>query len=109
MATDTDTAEILVIKAADLQWLLYAVRNVQTRDASESVRRQDLVTRIGVVLDENPRLVEFALSFSPAELLLLAWSANEGRCRTSDERLIKGRMQRVFDEASGQHGVNYGE
>jgi hypothetical protein len=107
MASETDTAELVRITHVDLQWLVFAVRNVQTRCAGEMAVRTSLISRFDIALENNPTMPEFHLSFTKPEALICLFAANEGRCRTCDEMLTRGRMQRVFNEYTGGHwGVN---
>lgn len=106
MASNTDTAEIVRIKLADLRWLTFAIRNVQTRTPIESKTRQELIAYLEVTFENNPQMPEFAFAFTQQQSQILLWSANEGRCRDCEEMLIRGRMQRTFTEATGIKGVN---
>ena len=109
MATDSDTVEFVRIKHADLQWLAFAVRNVQTRNDDEVATRINIVVRFDLMLKCNsPKdTPEFVVSLTQPEALICLFAANEGRCRTCDELLIRGRLQQAFNEYTGGHwGVN---
>lgn len=106
MATDSDTSVIVRITIRDLQWLVYAVRIVQTRNAGEMATRAELIARFDKAIEENPSMAEFAFGLVPDQLRICLWAANEGRCRDCEEMLIRGRMQRTFNEACGINGVN---
>jgi len=82
----------MLIRNADLRWLVHAVRHVQTRSVTESVECQELIHRFDIALEENPQLEAFCMSFSRSQVLLLSWAADEGNCRDVDERLLRGRI-----------------
>lgn len=105
---NTDTSVIVRITLRDLQWLVFAVRNVQTRNAGEAAMRGELVARFDEMIEraEAEMYEQFAPAFTPPQARLCAWAANEGRCRDSEEMLTRGRMQRTFNEACGINGVN---
>jgi hypothetical protein len=90
---------MLTIRATDLDWLMHAVDNVQTRTPDEATLRQGLIGRFYVALNENPRLPEFVMAFTPDQALLLTWAVKEGRCRNGDEWLTRGRLQGMFEGA----------
>lgn len=102
----SDTSTIVRITSRDLQWLVFAVRNVQTRNAGEMAVRGELTARFDTALEENPQLPEFVFGLVPLQLRICLWAANEGNCRDCEEMLIRGRMQRTFQEACGVPGVN---
>jgi hypothetical protein len=93
--------DVVAISAVDVQWMEYALYVVQVRTPDESDLLIKTMNRLrGLV--EGEQIKQFALHFSKEEAKLLFWAANEGRCRTNEERLTKGRMQRLFLELSGE-------
>ncbi len=106
MASDSDTAEIVLITAHDLRWLAFALRNVQTRTVLETVARQAMYVAFDLLLEKEPKQPEYVVAFSLDQAFLALWAANEGRCRDCEEWLTRGRMQRKFHELTGTQGVN---
>lgn len=98
----------LRITLNDLQWFVFAVRNVQTRSAGESTTRTALISRFDEMMDgyEPTAPYVFDIPFSQDQLRICAWAASEGRCRDGDEMLIRGRLRQMFNEACGIQGVN---
>lgn len=109
MASDTDTAEIIPIRNAEMRWLTHALSTfctVGTRTSEEDGIVGEMLKKIFKAIEENPRMAEFAMAFSMQEVQLLAWSAAAGLCRTMEERMIRGRLQERFEKASGATGIN---
>ena len=96
MASTTDTALIVNIRKADLQWLTYAVRNVQTRNSEEHALQHALFFVLDAVLEKNPEMPSFTLTFAPDQAVFLLAATREGRCRTEDEQLTQRRLQTLF-------------
>lgn len=93
----TDTATIIHITLRDLQWFVFAVRNVQTRTPGEAAMRGEMAVEFDRIIEANPTMREpFAIPFTSAQLLLCAWAANEGRCRDGDEIKIREALLMQF-------------
>ncbi len=103
MAANTDIEPVLVTNA-ELHWLTFAVRNLQTRSAGESAMRQQFIADIAAKQTDQP---QYALPLTPELAMLLLWSVNDGNCRNNGEMAIRGRLQARFNELTGGHwGIN---
>lgn len=102
MASDTDTAEIIMMTPAELSWLYHALGSFYPRNNHESRTRAEL--RDSIVDTQHGNLPEYAVPFTAGELIVARWAAEDGYCR-DDERLIRGRLRERFDKAMGVKGV----
>jgi hypothetical protein len=96
-----DMLETIRIPVADLRWLTWAIRNVQTRSPAEGTTRQMLIVQFDTAVENNPAQPEFAMVFTRTQAALLLWSVQEGRCRDGYERLIWGRLRERFEKLAG--------
>ena len=98
MASDTDTAEIVMLTPAELSWLYHALESFHARSNFESRCRASLRDSIEDMRYGN--LAEYAVPFTAGELIVARWAAEDGACR-GDERLVRGRLRERFEKVLG--------
>lgn len=74
---------------AELRWLVYALRNLQTRDEDEISNCVELTERIQFLLLHGVLVIEL----SPEKLCIMRYAIQEGRCRNIDEQLLREQLQ----------------
>ena len=103
MASETDTAEIIMLTPVEMRWLYHALGSFHARSNAESKCR---ATFRDTIMDmQHGNLAEYAVPFTAGELMVARWAAEDGRCR-DDERLVRGRLRERFDKAMGVKGAS---